>query len=454
MRVMLAEPLAHPALLRTVHHFSLQDGSNPEAAAAALAAEEAETMSSVPAGAPPRRRRARKVLDEDDLAALRQKESDHLWRLAARVLQPDLDLMFAHCTLLDAKEAASADRALSQVEGLSTVYGEAAFCSLAAVLARHWRGRGLRKGQGKFVDIGHGSGRALLGAHLLHDFQSIMGVEILRTLVGQSRKVLRRAQTELKEELQRREEQRRRKAVELGVEEEAEEGVSDTATAAAAACSESDGPASLSASPSTGPSFTLLHGDFRDVDFSDADVLFVNSTVFDEDLMHDLSLYARRLKRGSLIVTYTHALKDEEELIDGTDQQHLESVTADGSASQRPPPPPPTRHFRILSDDMFEQSWGWCTVYCSGSCLRHAGIRSASAPSMTWTNWTKWLRRCPNTSGRTCARTKRGRRKGVARTTKRTNWRKSRRLRNPHESSSLSLAIACPWSSPVPKPCC
>jgi SAM-dependent methyltransferase len=271
--------------------------------------------------------------------------------------------MFAHCTLLDAKEAASADRALSQVEGLSTVYGEAAFCSLAAVLARHWRGRGLRKGQGKFVDIGHGSGRALLGAHLLHDFQSIMGVEILRTLVGQSRKVLRRAQTELKEELQRREEQRRRKAVELGVEEEAEEGVSDTATAAAAACSESDGPASLSASPSTGPSFTLLHGDFRDVDFSDADVLFVNSTVFDEDLMHDLSLYARRLKRGSLIVTYTHALKDEEELIDGTDQQHLESVTADGSASQRPPPPPPTRHFRILSDDMFEQSWGWCTVY-------------------------------------------------------------------------------------------
>jgi SAM-dependent methyltransferase len=208
------------------------------------------------------------------------------------------------------------------VDGVSLTYGEISFPSMAAVLAQHWRTLG--SGNGKFIDIGSGTGRAVFGAYLLHEFESITGVEILRGLARSSQTVANRFEKEVRPLIEQANEARIK--------------LHDQLTAHTPHVASSSAASSLPlAVAAPHPSITLLHADFRDVDWSDADVVYVNSTCFDADLMDDLASYAVRLKRGALIITYTHSLM---------------RVGADGVS-----------HFKLLSDDMYEQSWGSCTVY-------------------------------------------------------------------------------------------
>ena len=49
----------------------------------------------------------------------------------------------------------------------------------------------------------------------------------------------------------------------------------------------------------------MYEGSFLDFDWSDGDVVFANSTCFDDELMMDMSKKAEKLKAGALIVTFT-----------------------------------------------------------------------------------------------------------------------------------------------------
>ena len=64
---------------------------------------------------------------------------------------------------------------------------------------------------------------------------------------------------------------------------------------------------------------------------SDADVVFVNSTCFDDALMHAIADEAARLKMGAFAITLTRAL--------------------------------PSPHFDVLEEECFTMSWGGATVF-------------------------------------------------------------------------------------------
>jgi len=55
--------------------------------------------------------------------------------------------------------------------------------------------------------------------------------------------------------------------------------------------------------PDESNQLSFLHASFFDVDFSDADILFTNSLLFTEKMMHGLSLAVQRMKPGSKILT-------------------------------------------------------------------------------------------------------------------------------------------------------
>lgn len=49
----------------------------------------------------------------------------------------------------------------------------------------------------------------------------------------------------------------------------------------------------------------VYEGSFLDFDWSDGDVVFANSTCFDDELMIDMSEKATKLKAGAIVVTFT-----------------------------------------------------------------------------------------------------------------------------------------------------
>ncbi len=52
----------------------------------------------------------------------------------------------------------------------------------------------------------------------------------------------------------------------------------------------------------------FFKGSFLDYDWSDGDVIFANSTCFDDQLMESMSEQAEKLKPGAFFVTFTKGL--------------------------------------------------------------------------------------------------------------------------------------------------
>eukprot|EP00903_Cladosiphon_okamuranus_P010983 g10373.t1 len=127
------------------------------------------------------------------------------------------------------------------------------------------RGRGDRRAQEglKFVDLGSGNGKAVFAAVLAVDFRCAVGIEILAGVHRASTRILKRY----------------RRLVEPVL------------------CS----PAVIK----------LQHGSFLDpgCDWSDADLVFANSTCFAEETLLAVAERAKLLHPGARVVTFTTALK-------------------------------------------------------------------------------------------------------------------------------------------------
>ncbi len=78
----------------------------------------------------------------------------------------------------------------------------------------------------------------------------------------------------------------------------------------------------------------FIHGDFvkmRTKDWRDADVIFINSTCYDEALMNKISDLAMGMKKGSFFITLTKRL--------------------------------PCPDFVVLEYEMYKMSWGEATIF-------------------------------------------------------------------------------------------
>jgi hypothetical protein len=166
----------------------------------------------------------------------------------------------------------------------------------------------IRPKQGtKFYDLGSGTGKAVLAARLLHDFESCNGIEIINNL--------HEVAVKLKHKF-----------------EQGDELVQHTQFVKA------DNPV---------PQIHFECGDFLETDsWFDGDVVFINSTCFDEDLMESLSKKCESLKSNSYVITFTKPLD--------------------------------SKKFEILEKSRYAMSWGTATVYIH---KRHVSKKDATASS-------------------------------------------------------------------------
>jgi len=139
----------------------------------------------------------------------------------------------------------------------SLIYGEVEFDSFYRVLRKINPPPGL-----VFYDLGSGTGKAVLAARFAYDFSKCIGVEILTSLHRQALTVLQRYESKFKPHLAMGQSQH----------------------------------------------VMVYEGSFLDYDWSDGDLVFANSTCFDDFLMGSLSDMAGRLKAGAIVVTFTKCM--------------------------------------------------------------------------------------------------------------------------------------------------
>ena len=199
---------------------------------------------------------------------------------------------FMSIPTVQAKRVSRAERVRLELGGSSElVYGEIVFASLARIL---WSLHSLPRSGGRFVDLGSGAGRGVIGALLLHDWEEVRGIEVLDGLYRAS-------------ELVREKVERDRKAGGLGgvavlqhhhqqqyvhQQQSGEEGSGDTTQ--------------QRARPTR---IVFTRSNFFDADWSDADVVLANSVCFSALTMQRLAEQASTLKQGAYCqsTTHTHA---------------------------------------------------------------------------------------------------------------------------------------------------
>jgi SAM-dependent methyltransferase len=115
-----------------------------------------------------------------------------------------------------------------------------------------------------FYDLGSGTGKAVILAHLLFDFSQCIGIELLQPLYEASADVETKYLNEIKPTI----------AAEVGEK-----------------------------------TIKMIQGSFLDVDFSNADFVFMNSTCFQEDLMELLEEKLEKLRPHAHVISLSKALK-------------------------------------------------------------------------------------------------------------------------------------------------
>jgi len=199
------------------------------------------------------------------------------------------------------KAASKKEREDLSLKSTTLVYGEISFEAFAVVIEKIKKIYGrpdegtsgdsgvLQNRGGTFYDLGHGTGKAVTAAAILHNFDQCIGFELLESLFSISLDMQASYNTRGKAKLTDRE--------------------FDTFC-------------------------TFLHADFLDIkakDWRDGDVVFANSTCYDDELMNKIATLALGMRKGAFFVTFTKRL--------------------------------PSNDFKVLEHTMERMSWGEATVY-------------------------------------------------------------------------------------------
>lgn len=144
----------------------------------------------------------------------------------------------------------------------SLTYGEINFESFYQILTRI-----SPKKEETFYDLGSGTGKAVFAAHLLFDFQKAAGIEILEDLYKTSLLIKEKYENQIRPNLNEEK-------------------------------------------PTGKIEFVL--GDFlKTTAFYDADIIFLNSTCFTDEMMADLEKIFNNFKKNLKIITLTKKLKQD-----------------------------------------------------------------------------------------------------------------------------------------------
>lgn len=149
-------------------------------------------------------------------------------------------------------------RESQQLSSKSFVYGEAVFEPFTELI----RGFEPKPGQ-VFLDAGSGTGKAVMVAHLMFEFSKTVGVELLDSLYKASVEMHERYEKEFRPQI---------------------------------------------AEEVKGREIKFIHGNILDIDYSSVDIVFFNSTCFQEDLMEALVEPLLTLKPGAQVVTLSKTL--------------------------------------------------------------------------------------------------------------------------------------------------
>lgn len=168
--------------------------------------------------------------------------------------------LYKTCSLSVAKAVSKAERSVKKLTDKSLVYGEVEYDAFECILKKATKSRG--RG-GIFYDLGAGSGRPVLIARIAMDFDKCIGIEYLKGLHDAACKIKRQYDKEY-----------------LPI---------------------------LHPDASKGQ-VEFLRARIQDVDWSDGDVCFANSTCFDSELVDEISKLAEKLKPGSIFITFTKKL--------------------------------------------------------------------------------------------------------------------------------------------------
>ena len=176
------------------------------------------------------------------------------------------------------------------------IYGEIECNSFARILgvARSGFSRGQKS---KFVDLGSGAAKAVLWASLVANFDVFVGIELNPFLHKMS----------------------------LGVLEQFEEQFKTTLFATKFSLAQR-------------PPIELIMGSFLQLDihdWTDADVVFINSASFTDELLAGIAVLAAKMRKGSRVITLTHSLPE----------------TGVGEK------------FKVVYRERTEMSWGAATVF-------------------------------------------------------------------------------------------
>lgn len=161
-----------------------------------------------------------------------------------------------------------------------------------------------------FYDLGSGTGKAVLLARILYDFSVCKGIEILDGLYNQSKTIERRFINYKK---------------------------------------------ILAAGQSQ--DVNMVHGSILDSVkqpvamewWRDGDIVFANSTCFDDDLMLEMAKLAAKMKPGAFFVTFTKGLSNCAPMLEANEEDYVGRT--DGYA------------FELLDKKRYKMSWGPATVF-------------------------------------------------------------------------------------------
>ncbi len=200
------------------------------------------------------------------------------------------------------KAISKKERTDMELKASTLVYGELEFWPLGIYFEKIKKHYGrpfigssgpkgiLQEPGGKFYDLGSGIGKGCVAAALLHNFETCYGIEVLEGLYTMSLDLVASYNSKGKAALDNRD-------------------------------METD--------------IIMLNGDMLDPsfkDWSDADVVFANSTCYSDTFMEEIADIALGMKEGSFFISFTKQL-------------------------------PHSQDFTVLEFEMHDQSWGGATVY-------------------------------------------------------------------------------------------
>jgi len=204
--------------------------------------------------------------------------------------------LFAECSLETGKHLSKAEREQNQLTDVkSLIYGEVDFHSFARVLRKINPKPGC-----VFYDLGSGTAKAVFVARFMHDFSATLGIEILGSLDTAAQVVVERF---------------------------------------------NGGGFRPMLNTAFSQDVKCMKGSFlNDCPWDDGDVIFANSTCFDDELMEGMSREAGKLKPGAFFITFTKGLSSEK--------------------------------FEVLERKRYKMSWGPATVFIHRR-LNHDGSSAA-----------------------------------------------------------------------------